>query len=284
MIHTKLRSHHLFQPRSIHRSKQKWRPRIKTSMTKLSDLCKRFANTVDENLHNCPTNRERWNHIRTAIDAFGKKERQTSRLIRIRKQQSQQRKKSWLTTKGILQESQLLHSERSETTYSVRSALRKWLLAKYLQEHSTLCWLRQHPCHALIKPHQGRRAFKIIITGRGKQTWRHGPNTIRGYTLRRTVSSVQQLRIPNTQLIMEEIDAPPFIREFEKAIESFAIAVKPLVKTASTQKWLKQARIPVPSYYAIYASFYSRSDGRSCSQNIRDANIISLYKNKGFAL
>ena len=117
MIHTKLRSHHLFQPRSIHRSKQKWRPRIKTSMTKLSD--KRFANTVDENLHNCPTNRKRWNHIQTAIDAFGKKERQTSRLVRIRKQQSQQRKNSWLTTKGILQESQLLHSERSETTYSV---------------------------------------------------------------------------------------------------------------------------------------------------------------------
>ena len=65
------------QPNRIHHPSRKEVHVFTQSEPKLSDLCKRFVNTVDKKLHSCPTNstEERWDHIRdaiynSAIDAF----------------------------------------------------------------------------------------------------------------------------------------------------------------------------------------------------------------------
>ncbi|XP_076036403.1 uncharacterized protein LOC143022188 [Oratosquilla oratoria] len=72
-----------FQPKRIHRSKQRGHPRINIARTKMPDLCKRFADSTEEALRDCPTNsaEERWNHIHGAIynsamDTLGRRERQ----------------------------------------------------------------------------------------------------------------------------------------------------------------------------------------------------------------
>lgn len=76
----------------IHRHKQRGRPRTNIARTKLPDLFKHFANTVDENLHNQATNilEERWNHIQNDIynsdmDAFKKRE---AKLIKYKRKHS----------------------------------------------------------------------------------------------------------------------------------------------------------------------------------------------------
>ena len=80
MVASKVR----LQPKQIHRSKQKGRPKINTAKTSVPELKERFADTIQEALSNCPTSsaEARWNHIRdatfkTAVDTFGKRERKT---------------------------------------------------------------------------------------------------------------------------------------------------------------------------------------------------------------
>ncbi|KAK3889814.1 hypothetical protein Pcinc_006210 [Petrolisthes cinctipes] len=79
LVSTKVR----IQPKCIHRSKQKGRPRINTARTVMPDLCERFACSIEEALMDCPTSsaEERWHYIRdakhtSAMDTFGKRERQ----------------------------------------------------------------------------------------------------------------------------------------------------------------------------------------------------------------
>lgn len=64
--------------------------------------------------------------------------------------------------------------------------------------------------------HQGRTPGDII-TDRGRRL-RDGFHTISRFTQRKTLSAMQQLRIPTLVLIMQELDATPFIRELERAI------------------------------------------------------------------
>ena len=78
MVASKVR----LQPKQIHRSKTKGRPRLNTTNTSNSELCNRFTSLITEALNNCPTHSaaERWDHIREATytcasETFGKRER-----------------------------------------------------------------------------------------------------------------------------------------------------------------------------------------------------------------
>ncbi|XP_076444017.1 uncharacterized protein LOC143282301 [Babylonia areolata] len=57
------------QPKRIHHSKKKSRPRINTARTAIPDLCDCFANSIEDALKDCPAGcaEKRWNHIRDAI-------------------------------------------------------------------------------------------------------------------------------------------------------------------------------------------------------------------------
>lgn len=78
MVASKVR----LQPKRIHHSKYKGRPRINTAVTSVPELRERFADAIQEALSDCPTScaEDRWNHIRdatykSAVDTFGKRER-----------------------------------------------------------------------------------------------------------------------------------------------------------------------------------------------------------------
>ena len=78
MVASKVR----LQPKRIHHSKHKGRPRINTAVTSVPELRERFADAIQEALSDCPTScaEDRWNHIRdatykSAVDTFGKRER-----------------------------------------------------------------------------------------------------------------------------------------------------------------------------------------------------------------
>ena len=73
------------QPKRVHRSTQKGRPRITTARTAIRDLCEGSADFTEEALGDCHTTsaEERWNHIRvttykSAMDTFGNRERQNA--------------------------------------------------------------------------------------------------------------------------------------------------------------------------------------------------------------
>ncbi|KAK4314193.1 hypothetical protein Pmani_014526 [Petrolisthes manimaculis] len=81
--HSLVSSKVCMQPKCIHRSKQKGRPCINTARIAMSDLCERFACSIEEALTDFPTSgaEERWHYIRdvihtSAMDTFGKRERQ----------------------------------------------------------------------------------------------------------------------------------------------------------------------------------------------------------------
>nr|XP_054750072.1 craniofacial development protein 2-like [Lytechinus pictus] len=81
--HSLVASRMRLQPKRIHRSKQKARPRINTANISSHDLQDLFADSIEQALQDYPsaTAEERWNHIRDAIhhsamEVFGKREKQ----------------------------------------------------------------------------------------------------------------------------------------------------------------------------------------------------------------
>ncbi|XP_030839694.1 uncharacterized protein LOC100887870 [Strongylocentrotus purpuratus] len=81
--HSLIASRVRLQPRRIHRSKQKGRPRINTAKISNPDLHDLFADSIEQALQDCPSTsaEERWNHIRDAIhhsamEIYGKREKQ----------------------------------------------------------------------------------------------------------------------------------------------------------------------------------------------------------------
>ena len=81
--HSLVSSKVCMQPKRIHHSKQKRRPRINTTGTSIPALCEDFAKSIERSLQDCPETStvERWNFLRdtkfnTVMETFGKRSKQ----------------------------------------------------------------------------------------------------------------------------------------------------------------------------------------------------------------
>ncbi|KAL8621706.1 hypothetical protein ACOMHN_061841 [Nucella lapillus] len=236
------------QPKRIHRSKQKGRPRINTAMTSVPELRERFADTIQEALSNCPTSsvEERWNHIRgatyeSAVGTFGKRDRENT---------------DWFEA-GIVDLEPAISSKRTallnykeDPSEKTLAALRKAriITQRTARQCANNYW--QSLCQSIqlsadcgniramykgMKKAFGPSAIKIaplksttgeIITDRTKQTERWAEYYQELYS-RETIVTDTAVENTCSLPVMEELDDPPTIKELSKAIDSLASGEAP---------------------------------------------------------
>ncbi|XP_076030147.1 uncharacterized protein LOC143018559 [Oratosquilla oratoria] len=236
------------QPKRIHHSKQKGRPRINTARTKIPDLCKRFADSTEEALRDCPTNsaEERWNHIRGAIynsamDTFGKSERQNpdwfeAGITKLEPAIAAKRK-ALLNYKREPSEKTLaaLRKARNDAQrLARRSANDYWLILCQNIQVSADCGniramydgMKKSFGPSITKIAPLKTASGDTITDRGKQMERWVEHYQELYSRENTISTAAVEKCKALPL-MEELDVPPSIDELRKAIDSLASGKAP---------------------------------------------------------
>ena len=250
------------RPRRIHRSKQKGRPRINTTRMSVPELRERFARAIDEAFENCSTDSatERWNHIRDAVyrcasDTFGKRERKNE---------------DWFEAGSV---------EMELAIAAKRAAL---LEHKREPTEKTLATLRQTRNNAQriarVKIAPLKSASGVVITDRSKQMERWAEHYQELYSRE---NIVPRTAIENTTPLptMEELDAPPTMKELGEAIDSLACGKAPGIDGIPPE--VIKAGKDSSLLYHLHELLLQCWEEGTVPQDMRDAKIIKLYKNKG---
>ncbi len=287
-------------PKQIHNSKQKGRPRINTALTSVPEVCTRFARAIEDALKDCPVNsaEERWSHIRDAIynsamTTFGK---------RVKKNPD------WFEA-GIIELEPAITAKRTallnykyEPSDKALAALRKarndtqriarkcandyWLNLCQSIQLSADCG-NIHAMYEGMKTAFGPSTFKItplrsaigdVITDRGKQMERWAEHYQQLYS-RENIVTDAGLESITPLPEMEELDALPTVDELNKAIDSLARGKSPgsdgippeVIKAG-------QKSVLLDRLHELLLQCWEEG---TVPQDMRDANIITLYKNKG---
>lgn len=287
------------QPKRIHRSKQQGRPRIGTARVSLPGPRERFAETMEKALEDCPTDSTtaRWNYIRdtmyeAASDAFGMRERKSEDWFEagIKEMEPAITAKSTALLEHKKQPSKETLAAYRAARNNVKRIARKcandyWLdLCHSIQIASDCGNIRA--MYERMKKAFGPSAIKIaplksttgeIITDRGKQMERWAEHYQELYSRETTATNTA---IENTTLpTMEELDTPPTVDELRKAIKSLASGKAPgsdglppeIVKLASESSLLGH----------LHDLMLQCWEEGTIPQDMRDAKIVTLYKNKG---
>ena len=287
-------------PRGVHRSRQKPRPHINTARTAMPELRERFARAIDETLEDCPADSAstRWNHIReavfqTALDVFGRRERKSADWFEAgtaelepaiaAKRAALLAHKKDPSTKTLA----ALRAARSDAQRIARRCANDyWLnLCQDIQLSADVGNVRG--MYEGIKKAFGPSAVKTaplksadgsVIKDRSKQMERWAEHYQELYSRETTVTNTA---LANTlpMPVMDELDIPPTIEELSKGIDSLASGkasgsdnIPPeVVKTA------KESSLLVHLHELLLQCW----EEGAVPQDMRDAKIITLYKNKG---
>ncbi|KAI8510866.1 hypothetical protein Bbelb_117820 [Branchiostoma belcheri] len=288
------------QPRRIYRSKQKGRPRINTARTVLPDLCQRFDDSVEEALRDCPTRSavERWNYIRDAIytsamGTFGKRERHNPDWFEagIAKLEPviTAKRKALLDHKRKPSEKTLaaLRKARNDAQrIARRSANDYWLNLCEGIQLSADCGniramydgMKKAFGPSITKTAPLKTASGDIITDRGKQMERWAEHYQELYS-RENVVSAAAVENTDTLPLMEELDTPPTIDELRKAINSLASGKAP--GSDGIPPEVVKAGKNTALHNHLHELLLQCWEEGAVPQDMRNASIITLYKNKG---
>ena len=167
----------------------------------------------------CPTNsvEERWNIIRDAI--FNSAMEAKSRLIwswNHYSETSARSSKALIDYKRIRERSETMHNGSFGAAQTITgltlTKASNFLLTSVISVPYVMAWKKAFgPCITKVARQETSSQIE-------ERRLRDGFHTIRRFTQRKTLSAMQQLRIPTLVLIMQELDATPFIRELERAI------------------------------------------------------------------
>ncbi|XP_062614292.1 uncharacterized protein LOC134276017 [Saccostrea cucullata] len=288
------------QPKRIHRSKQKGRPRINTARTAMPDVCARFVDSIEEALRNCPTSSadERWNYIRDAIytsamDTFGKRVRQNpdwfeAGITELEPAITAKRNALLNYKRGPSEKTlaELRKARNDAQRIARRSANDYWLnLCKGIQ-HSADCGniramyegMKKVFGPSIIKTAPLKTVSGDIITDRGKQMERWAEHYQELYS-RENVVSVTAVENTNALPAMKELDAPPSIDELSKAINSLASGKAP-GSDGIPPEVIKAGKSSTLLHHLHKLLLQCWEEG-TIPQDMRNASIITLYKNKG---
>ena len=287
-------------PKQVHHSKPKPRPRINTASTAKPELRQRFANAIDVALEDCPTDSatQQWNHIReavfqTALDTFGRRERKSADWFEAGATELEPviaaKRAALLAYKKDPSAKTLaeLRASRSEAQRIARRCANDyWLnLCQDIQLAADLGNVRG--MYEGMKKVFGPSAIKTaplksaegdIIKDRSKQMERWAEHYQELYS-RETI--VTNTALENTLLLpeMNELDEPPTIEELRKAIDSLSSGkasgsdnIPPEVVKAAKESSLLQH---------LHELLMQCWEEGAVPQDMRDAKIITLYKNKG---
>lgn len=287
-------------PKRTHCSKQKPRPRINTVGTAIPELRERFARAIDEALEGCPTDSatSKWNYIRdsvfkTAIDTFGKKERRNEDWFEAGAAEIEPAivaKRAALLAYKKDPSAKTLAALRCARSNAQRIARRcandYWNnLCQNIQLSADMGNIRG--MYEGMKKAFGPSAIKTaplksadghMIKDRSKQMDRWAEHYQSLYSTETKVTNTALAKI-RTLPEMEELDEPPSLTELSKAIDSLANGkasgsdnIPPeVVKLAKGSSFLEHLHILLLQCW----------EEGAVPQDMRDAKIITLYKNKG---
>ena len=296
MVASKVR----LQPKRILRSKQKGRLRINTARTALPDLCEKLADSIEELLRDCPTTctEERWSHIRdafysSAMDTFGKREKQNPDWfeagIAELEPATTAKREALLSYKKKPSEKTLaaLKKARSDVQrIAGRCANDYWLnLCQSIQLSADCGNIRA--MYDGTKKAFGPSATKTpplksasgtIITVRGKQMERWAEHYQELYSRENRITS-EATESTDQLPVLEELDNPQSVKELSKAIDSLASGKTPgndgippeVIKTGKKTALLHHLPQLLIQCWEV----------GTVLRDMRDVNIITLYKNKG---
>ena len=289
-------------PRAIHRSKQqqKSRPRIDTSGVLLQESRERFSVAIDKALDDCPTDcaQVRWDFIRdatykAAFDSFGKKAKKNEDWFEAGIEEM----KPAISAKGAaLLEYKRQPSERTLAAYrearnNTKKVSRKcandyWLklcgdIQSAAEKGNTRAMyegMKKAFGPSVIRTAPLKSKSGEILKDRGQQMERWAEHYGELYS---RVNLVSDNAIINTKLLptMDELDTPPTIDELMKAIDSLSCGKAPgsdgippeIVKAGRKNSLLGHL-------HGLLLQCWKEG---TIPQDMRDAKIVTLYKNKG---
>ncbi|KAL0195112.1 hypothetical protein M9458_008684, partial [Cirrhinus mrigala] len=289
-----------FQPRRTHRSKQKGRPRINTARTSVPELRERFARAIDEALEDCPVDsvKMRWEYIRDTVykvasDTFGKKVKKSEDWfeagIEVLEPAITAKRATLLEHKR--QPSARTMAAFREARNNTKRIARKcandyWLkLCSDIQTSADCGNIRA--MYEGMKKAFGPSAIKTaplkstsgeIITDRSKQMERWAEHYQELYSRENLVTDTAIRNIMPLPT-MEELDSPPTIEELGKAIDSLACGKAPDSDGISSEI-IKAGKVSSLLGH-LHNLLLKCWEGGIIPQDMRDAKIVTLYKNKG---
>ena len=288
------------RPKKIHHSKQKKKPKINTAKVRIPALRERFVKAVDEALKDCPNDSttSKWNHIRNAVydssfEVFGKKEREND---------------DWFEA-GLNEMEPAIEEKRAALLERHRNPSKKAKAALKAAQGNAQRIARkcandfwQNLCNSIqtsadlgnsrgmyegMKRALGPGATKTaplkskngeIISEPNKQMERWAEHYSELYS-KETVVTDAAIESTTPMPIMDELDAPPTIEELSKAIESLSTDKAPgndgippeIIKAGKDSSLIQR----------LHELLLDCWEEGSVPQDMRDAKIVTLYKNKG---
>lgn len=299
--HTLVSSRVRLTAKKIHRSKTKCLPRINTCNASIKERSQQFQDAFNEKMSTpAPdiTNIDsRWSHIRdamytSAITAFGKKERQNADWFEAH----------WEEMKPVTEAKRnALLAYKQNPCPSTRDAHR----AARNKAKSTAChcaneyWLNL--CSKIqtaadtgnargmyngIKTATGPTSTKTaplksktgeVITDQSKQLQRWVEHYLELYATENVVTDAALDALPQLT-VMEELDALPTMEELSKAIDCLSSGKAP-GKDCIPPEVLKSGKPALlQQLHELLCLCWEKGH---IPQDMRDANIVTLYKNKG---
>ncbi|XP_076041799.1 uncharacterized protein LOC143025684 [Oratosquilla oratoria] len=288
------------QPKKLHKSKQKGKPRMNTTGMHLPEKVEEFAKSLQKALsveHQHCSAAEKWNHLRdtiqkTALATFGKKASKNndwfdakfsemSPVIDAKRAALAEYKRS--PSEKTLQALRAVRSKVQQTAR--RCANEYWQqLSDSIQFAAVSGNIRgmYEGIKTALGPTQSKTApLKTtsgeVITDKGKQMDRWVEHYSELYSRENTVAP-SALDAIEPLAIMEELDAEPTIAELCKAIDSLASGKAPgndgippdLIKCCKNTL--------LQPLHVVLCQCWKEG---AVPQDMRDAKIVTLYKNKG---
>ena len=288
------------RPKKIHHSKQKRQPKVNTAKIRIPALRERFTEAIDEALKDCPPKptSSKWNYIREAVyetsfEVFGKKERKNDDWFEagIDKMEPALEKK-----RAALLERHKNPSKKTKAAFKTACSNSQRIARKCANDYwQNLCsgiqtsadFGNARGMYEGMKKAIGPSATKTaplkskngdVITEPNKQMDRWAEHYSELYA-KETVVTDAAIESTDQMPVMDDLDTPPTIEELEKAIESLSCdkapgndGIPPEIIKAGKGSSLTQH---------LHELLLACWEEGSVPQDMRDAKIVTLYKNKG---
>ena len=290
------------RPKKIHHSKTKGRPRINTSGANDPSKTQTFADTLQEKIStrsaDHPSDADTtWGHLRDAIydsamAAFGKKERSSADWFEAHWIQLQPVTEA--KRKALLAYKQnpcpgtrdALRAARSKAQQTARHCANEYwqnlcgnIQAAADSGHSKGMYegIKTATGPTCVKTAPRKAKTGEVITDQSQQLQHWVEHYLELYSTQNIVTDAALGALPNLP-VMEELDEKPTLEELSKAIDCLSCSTAP-GKDGIPPEVLKHGKAAV--LQALHDLLCLCWEQGHIPQDMRDANIVTLYKNKG---
>ena len=287
------------QAKKMHHTRKEGRSRINTSNTRDKEKVEEFVRVLDESLPGSPgaSARERWEYFRdsvynAAVTTFGKKTSKSADWFKAHSEEMlpviEEKRKALVDYKACpsKQNLQILRAARSKVQqYARRCANDYWLqLCSRIQlaaDTGNIKGMYENIKLAMGPPHKKTAPLKSttgkVIQDRAQQMERWVEHYSELYAKENVVTE-EALDAFECLPVLQELDREPTLNDLSEALDSLTSGKAPGKDgiPAEVLKCCKETIIT--ELHEILCLCWSEGE---VPQDMRDANIVTLYKNKG---